>query len=545
MSITSHGRNNGKTFGQQISIPRTSYRNLLPLNQMKSVACPDKGTIVNQRRPGIPVLTLFILNVFFFSCCTHGSADDPKMNILLIVCDDLNTHVSTSGYDQIHTPTMDRLAKDGMTFSHAFCQYPVCGPSRASFLHGLYPESTGVLDNRSDIRQTRPGTVSMPELFKRNGYWTASVGKTFHSPRQEHGEIAWHEFHRFENDPLPLIEPARKKFEKEFGSVNQPGNRLRWRKAMTAAIAPLNAQTPPGHGRSGLEDHQHRDGKNARQVANWLKKKSFGNKPFFISLGIQKPHVPFLAPDRYFDLYPREKIGFHRDAPDLWKSIPADALNGRYQAFGFQAGVENVARRQEFMQAYHACISFIDAQIGVVLDQLKAENLYNDTIIILTSDHGYHLGDHFLWGKVTLFDIGTKVPLIVRVPGITKKGSRSDAMIELVDIFPTLTDLSRLNPSKDLQGKSIVPLLQEPTAAHSNPYAYSVVRRKQTLGYAIRDQQWRYGQWPNGEELYDLRTDPHERVNLAHQPNSANKLFEMRKALAVRQELAGSQKEKD
>ncbi len=464
------------------------------------------------------------------------SAQRP--NVLLIVCDDLNTHVSTSGYDQIQTPAFDRLAAEGVTFERAYCQYPVCGPSRASFLHGLYPESTGVLDNKADIRQTRPGTVSMPQYFKQHGYWTASVGKVFHSPRHEHGEVAWHEHERFENDELPIVAVAKRAFEAQRGSIDLPKNRRLWRDARKAAIAPLNAQTPPGHGPSGLSDHQHRDGKNVRQVVDWLKQGRPGDKPFFIALGIQKPHVPFLAPQKYFDLYPAEKIEFFRDRPNLWDSIPRDAINGRYREFGFELGVENESRRREFMQAYHACVSFIDAQISIVLEHLKVAGLDDNTIVVLTSDHGYHLGDHFLWGKVTLFDIGAKVPLVIRVPDSSARGQRCEAMAELVDLFPTLTDLAGLPAPEHLQGVSLAPLLDDPAAEHEKSDAYSVVTWRGQLGYAIRNQNWRYAKWPGGEELYDLRRDPSERHNLAANPKHVDHLERFRATLELRQSQA-------
>ncbi len=474
--------------------------------------------------------------------CHVTAAEADKPNILFIVCDDLNTHVTPSGYDAVKTPVLSTLAKEGMVFNRAFCQYPVCGPSRASFLHGLYPESTGVLDNKADIRQTRPGTVSMPQYFKQNGYWTASVGKVFHSPKHEHGDKAWDVFQRFDNDELPVVAKARKEFEAKHGSVDEGKNARKWKQIKKQVAAKLNAQTPPGHGPSGLTDEQHKDGKNARQVVKWLKGKSYGDKPFFITLGIQKPHVPFLAPDKYFDMYPRGKITFHHDPPNLWETLPSRAMSGRYKAFGFELGKENEPRRRKYMQAYHACVTFIDTQIGLVVSQLKEQGLWDNTVIIFTSDHGYHLGDHFLWGKVTLFDIGARVPFIVRVPGTTKAGSRSDAMVELIDIFPTFTELSGLQTPAHLQGKSLVPVLKDPKHPGDRDFAYSVVSRGKNLGYAIRNQQWRYGKWPDGEELYDLSKDPHERNNLANNKQFKKQLDAMRKALAEKKKIAAGQK---
>ncbi len=465
-----------------------------------------------------------------------------KKNVVLIVCDDLNTHVSPHGYDPVHTPTLAQFASEGMTFKRAFCQYPVCGPSRASFLSGLYPQSSGVLDNKADIRKEQPDTVSMPQFFKGSGYWTASVGKVFHSTRHEHGDIAWNAFVRFQNDELPVVTAARKKFESEHGSIEDRKNRKLWKQTEKKAKSKLGAQTPPGYGRSGLTDAQHKDGKNARQVAKWLGEKTHGDKPFFIACGLQKPHVPFLAPEKYFDLYPLDKITYEPDRPNLWDSLPKTAISKRYEAFGFELGKENDALRREYMQAYHACVSFIDAQLKIVFDSLKKNGHWDDTIVIFTSDHGYHLGDHFLWGKVTLFDIGARVPFIVRAPGLTKGGTTSQAMVELVDIYPTLVDLTGLTPPEHLQGVSLRPLLGHPERLGKKKYAYSVVTRGPKLGYALRNQRWRYGKWPDGEELYNLTKDTEEKNNLAGKAHVAERLKEMRDILDQKVSAAGSRR---
>jgi iduronate 2-sulfatase len=461
-------------------------------------------------------------------------------NVLFIVCDDLNTHVSPSGYSPIQTPTLAKFASESMTFQRAFCQYPVCGPSRASMLSGLYPQSTGILNNTVDIRTERPGTVSMPQYFKDNGYWTGSVGKVFHSPRHEQGEIAWNDFIRFENDELPVVRTARLKFEAENGSIDDGPNRRKWKALKKTVSSKLDAQTPPGYGKSGLTDEQHKDGKNARQVAKWLTDQVHGEQPFFIACGIQKPHVPFLAPDKYFELYPTSEISYTPDRSQLWDSLPMSAISKRYQAFGFELGKENDPLRREYMQAYHACISFIDAQLKIVLDALKQSGHWDDTLIIFTSDHGYHLGDHFLWGKVTLFDIGAKVPFIVRAPGLTNAGDMSQAMVELVDIYPTVTDLAGLETPPHLQGVSIRPLLGNPERLGKKKYAYSVVSRGDKLGYALRSQRWRYGKWPDGEELYNLTNDPQEKRNLAGKPHVVERLNDLRDILRAKQQSAAS-----
>ena len=460
--------------------------------------------------------TAISLLIAVSSLFSASRAAEPaaRPNVLLIVCDDLNTHVSTSGYPRIKTPSFDELASAGMTFGRAYCQYPVCGPSRASFLSGLYPESTGVLDNKIDIRQTRPKTRSMPQCFKEQGYWTASVGKIFHSPKHEPGEVAWNEFQRFENDEMPFVAAARKAFEAKHGPVDKGKNRRLWREHLSTLSTQTRGQKRPGYGPSGLRDEQHKDGKNVRQVVSWLDEKANGKQPFFIACGIQKPHVPFLAPNAYFEQYPKEDLRFSLTPVGFWNQAPKSAMVKRFEGFGFELGVENDALRREYTQAYHACISFIDAQIGLLFDGLKRKGLWNNTIIVLTSDHGYQLGEHFMWGKVTLFEVCDRVPLLIRVPRMTKPGSSSEGLVELIDLYPTLAALCSVTPPDDLQGRSLVPMFLNP-ASPGKEVVYTVVRRGQNLGKAIRTDRWRYAIWPDGEELYDLRNDTAEHKNLA------------------------------
>lgn len=457
-----------------------------------------------------------------------GLLAQEKPNILFVVCDDLNTHIKALGYPHIQTPNIDALAKSGMTFPNAFCQYPVCGPSRASFMHGLYPESTGIWDNKTDIRKTRPGVLSMPEHFKKHGYWTASVGKVFHNKSKDQPTRVWDESVHFSNDELAAVLKAQKKFEAEHGAITKSKNREAWRALYKKIKEPLAAQTPPGKGASGLKDEQHKDAKNAKQVIDWLARKPYGDQPFFIAMGIHKPHVPFLAPDKYFDMYPKNKLKYRVNRSDLWESLPKSAMPHRYTAFGFEFSKEKEGLRREYMQAYHACISFIDAQLGLVMKQLKAQGLWENTVVIFTSDHGYHLGDHFIWGKVTLFDIGARVPFFMRVPGMTEEGSVSKTMVELIDVFPTLSDLAGIPIPESLEGRTLKPYLKGKSHVGEDLFAYSVVTRGNVKGETIRNQTWRYGFWPDGEELYDLEKDREELQNLAKHPEYQKILFEMR-----------------
>ncbi len=476
--------------------------------------------------------------VLLVSTCVVALEQRP--NVLFIVCDDLNTHVSTSGYPHIHTPAFDELAAAGMTFRRAYCQYPVCGPSRASFLSGLYPQSTGILDNTSDIREVRPGTVSMPQRFKESGYWTGAVGKVFHNAKIDPGEVAWHEVLRFENDELPMVTPIREKFEAKHGSIEKGKARKLWRKFYPTIASQTRGQSV-GYGPTGLRDEQHSDGKNALQIASWLETNAHGDKPFFMACGIHKPHVPYLAPDKYFAMYPKESLKFAPGSLELWDTVPKIAQTNRYKAFGFEFGVENVALRREYMQAYHACISFIDAQIGLIFAALHRTGHWDDTIVILTSDHGYMLGEKFMWGKVMLFEQCDRVPLVIRVPGQTKPGSTSEGLVELIDLYPTLAELCNVIPPDELQGRSLVGMLQD-SASNGKEFAYTVVTRGKELGKAVRTDQWRYTHWPTGEELYDLKNDVTERTNLANSRQHSKVLQAMRAKLALVEAMAASKR---
>ena len=471
----------------------------------------------------------------------HASEPANRPNVLFIVCDDLNTHVSTSGYPHIQTPAFDELAASGMTFGRTYCQYPVCGPSRASFLSGLYPESTGVLGNKIDIRETRPETKVLPQCFKEQGYWTASVGKIFHTAKHDPGESSWNEALRFDNDEMPFVTAARKAFEAKHGSVERGKTRREWQEHLSTLSTQTRGQQRPGYGPSGLRDEQHKDGKNVRQVVSWLDKKSYGEKPFFIACGIQKPHVPFLAPDAYFAQYPKDNLRFTKSPKDFWEHNPKSAMVRRFEGFGFQLGVENDDLRREYTQAYHACISFIDRQISLLLASLKRNDLWENTIVVLTSDHGYQLGEHFMWGKVTLFEICNRVPLVVRVPDMTTPGSSSDGLVELIDLFPTLADLCSVAAPVDLQGRSFLPALRDPKAPGKR-IAYTVVTRGPKLGKAIRTDRWRYARWADGEELFDLEKDTAEHFNLASSKKHVEVLARMRAELALAEKNAASRR---
>ncbi|TWU44812.1 Arylsulfatase [Rubripirellula tenax] len=380
----------------------------------------------------------------------------------------------------------------------------------------------------------------MPQRFRESGYWTGAVGKVFHNQRTDPGALAWNEVLRFENDELPMVTPIREKFEHEHGSIATGEARRMWRD-FYPTIAPQTRGQDAGRGPTGLRDEQHSDGKNARQIASWLENKAYGNQPFFMACGIHKPHVPYLAPDKYFEMYPRDELMFAPASLEHWKHVPKIAQTKRYEAFGFKFGEENDDLRREYIQAYHACISFIDAQIGIVFDALQRSGHWDDTIVVLISDHGYMLGEKFMWGKVMLFEQCDRVPMVIRVPGRTQPGSTSEGLVELVDLFPTLAELCHVPAPAELQGQSLSGMLADPSS-NGKEIAYTVVTRGDELGQAIRTQRYHYTWWPTGVELYDLSTDPDENNNLAKTLTHQKTLAIMQGKLDEVEAKAGSRK---
>lgn len=464
-------------------------------------------------------------------------AAKKRPNVLIVICDDLGSRITPVGYDGARTPTMDRLAKEATIFRRAYCQYPVCGPSRASFLSGLYPQSTGVLDNKTNIDDVRPGTVSIPKAFRKAGYWTASVGKVFHHPGENPGNDTWDQSMAFENDEMEVERIARERFEKEHGPITNGKNRKKWREHLLTVAPQTRNQgvkgVGPGYGPTGLRDDQHADGKNARQIASWLTDNAHGDRPFFMACGFHKPHIPFLAPVAFFDQHPADAIRWKPAPANDWDDIPPLAATKQYLDYGFpELGKEDPARRRAYMQAYHACVSFVDSQLGLIIDALHQSGQWENTIIVVFGDHGYQLGEHDMWGKVMLFEESARAPLMVRVPGLTK-GEPSDSLVELVDLFPTLTDLCGVRPPDGLQGRSLKPLLAEPNLA-GKEFAHTVVNRGEHLGQAIRFDHWRYTEWgsPRQAELYDLKSDPEEFTNLAGKEEHSSTLARARRLLA-------------
>lgn len=449
-----------------------------------------------------------------------------KLNVLMIVADDLNDYIKSFGDPQAITPNIDKFMSMGTKFNKAYCQYPVCGPSRASFLSGLYPESSLVIDNTSYLRAVNPAADNMFEHFRKSGYWTGATGKIFHSSfgMMEKGlSLDQYEAHSNAENPQLLM------LKKRWLAAGSPGE---FKAYFNKYKVKDQADHVLGYG-TELRDDQHGDGRNARKVAQWIKSNASGEKPFFMACGIVKPHTPFYAPQKYFDLYPKDKLVFEDIPENDWNQRPKIAGVKRYSAFQAKMGVNDRKNRAYYLQSYLACISFMDAQVKVLMDALKDSGQMENTAIIFMSDHGFQIGEHFMYGKVTLFEECARVPFGIIYPGNPGAGQSSDSLAELIDVYPTLIDLCDLpQPRHKLQGKSLVPVTKD-TKLQVRDEAYTVVTRGKIIGRAIRKGPWVYANWGSKKdiELYNMDKDPQQYNNLAKNPEHAKVLKELDKAL--------------
>jgi uncharacterized sulfatase len=405
-----------------------------------------------------------------------------KPNVLLIMVDDLNVRLGCYGYP-VRSPAVDRLAREGRRFERAYCQIPSCSPSRTSLLTGWRPERTGVWDNLQAPRERLQGAVPLQEHFHANGYFTARVGKIYHGPFEEqfHWDVAEH------TPYLPgdeAWEPPPKKERERAGSSARP-----W----TA---------------TDNRDEDEPDGRTARRVAELMTRSK--GRPFFIAAGFNKPHIHWIAPRRYFELYPPDRIELPTEPPDDRDDIPEIAIfrkapraPGRFLAGPAERDDEF---RREATAAYYACVSFMDAQVGVLLETLDRLKLRDRTIVVLLGDHGFHLGEHGgQWRKNTLFEESLRVPFILAAPGLPEPGIAARGLVESLDLYPTLVDLAGLPGVPGLDGTSLRPLLDDPRQTVRTA-AFSIApRNAPELGRSVRNERWRYTEWPDGgQDLRDL-----------------------------------------
>ncbi|MFW6169850.1 MAG: sulfatase [Planctomycetota bacterium] len=421
-------------------------------------------------------------------------------NILFVAIDDMR---DVSSYDPVvQTPNLDRVGEMSMTFDRAYVQATFCNPSRASFLTGLRPQQTGVLDNRTHFRDNVPDVITLPQLFRKSGYDTVRLGKIFHGAASMDDPESW------DVAKYPQGTARGKQGERWYPPDKRPG----WCWALAA---------------EGTEEDQ-ADGQIAKQAAEFLRGER--EKPFFLAVGFHKPHDPFVAPKRYFDLYPRDELQLH-ETPACASPTPSLQIGGAWKK-AFDRFSDDDRRR--FLQAYYAATSFMDAQLGKVLDALEEAGLADETIIIVLSDHGYHLGERGWWNKATLYEYSARSPLWMRDPGMKAAGTRYAKPVEFLDIYPTLVELAGLEPPSHLAGRSLAPLLDDPD--HSRQaVAYTVLRRGQKLLQAVRTPRWRYiNLGPDGErELFDHHADPGDWRNLANEPQYQNTCQELEELLRV------------
>lgn len=496
---------------------------------------------------------------------TSPAAPAGRQNVLFLIADDLNNALGCYGNPHAKTPNIDRLAARGVRFDLAYCAFPLCGPSRNAMLTGLYPNSTGVHGNGTMFRQTIPSHVSLPQAFRRAGYLSARLGKLYHYGVP--GSIG--------TDGLD--DPASWEI-----AINPAGvDRLEEEPRMFS-LQPGNLGSALSWYASPKSDEHHTDGRIARE-AEWMLERCARRKdqPFFLAVGFFRPHTPFVAPKTpYFGYHPEAKMpvvtGVEQDQAD----IPLPALGSRKPE---EEKLTDDLRRQA-VQAYHASISFMDAQVGRVVAALDRLGLARDTIIVFTSDHGYHLGEHGLWKKQSLFEESARVPLLVVAPGVSPSGAVVKTPVSHVDLFPTLAELAGIRTTGGLQGQSLVPILRDPSAPGRGWALTQVVRRgagagggkKKTargaeagvradrkaavadgdegggsgrfFGYTLRTTRWRYTEWGddgrNGRELYDHDADPRELTNLAERAELADTMRALGQQLkaAVKASLPSSGK---
>ncbi len=539
----------------------------------------------NLKNPQLFFLFLFCI----FSCKTKEKPTTPeektKPNIVFIAVDDLRPELGCYDSDIAITPNIDKLASTGLRFNKAYCQEAICSPSRASLMTGARPESINVIENFTYFRDANPDIVTLPQHFKNNGYETVHTGKIFHKPSFADLDLSW--------SRKPAYDKMSIKKESTPGGYALLENQVLFKKNRANVIAKYGKNAPrnglgkgPAYENADVPDTFYEDGYNAELAIATLKDLQEKNqdKPFFLGMGMKKPHLDWLAPKKYWDMYDPSKIKLTDQ-----NNAPIDgAAMGLHPSFELRArfGIpkkgpisEDLAKKLK--HAYLASISYIDAQIGKLINAIDKQGLRENTIIILWSDHGWHLGEMGIWGKATNYEISTRVPLIIATPNMTKeiKGTTSEALVELVDMYPTLADLAELPLPKHLEGQSFKPLLDNPNkkwkdAAFSqfpspalrewaaNPLSKGMretyfgplieevetkIKKQQKdkwdrnlfenylMGYAMRTEDYRLIVWKdyrdtNAEpvfiELYDHKTDPNETVNIANKkPELTNTLL--------------------
>ncbi|MDA0858468.1 MAG: sulfatase [Verrucomicrobia bacterium] len=503
------------------------------------------------------LITLLASTIFCLCpAAVHSAEAKSKPNILFIASDDLKPMLGCYGDTVIKTPNIDRLASHGTVFLNAHCQQAICGPTRASLLTGLRPDSTGIYDLKAKIRTLTPDVVTLPQYFKENGYQSVGLGKIF-DPRNVEGYAkddpqSWSrpyvQVGNNKDSALGFLDPAF--VAKVRAAAKEKGLKENQYDALSKAVggkpvAEINQDVP---------DSAYQDGAMAVRAVALMGELAKGPAPFFLAVGFQKPHLPFVAPKKYGDLYQDSDIRLEQfqkmpeGAPDFAFQPGWELRNGSYAGYtsaddSKESPIpeDRVEEQKRMIHGYMACVSYLDAQVGLLLDALEKNGVADNTIVVFWGDHGWHFGDHGLWCKHTNYEQATRSPLIIARRATGGKEQKSASPVEFVDIYPTLCDLAGLPISPQLQGISLAPILDD-ASVKVKEFAVSQYPRGQgpseLMGYAFRDGRYRYVEWvpkgqPNAEpkatELYDYETDPLERKNLASDPAQAEVLAKMKK----------------
>jgi len=450
------------------------------------------------------LLKISFLILFFISLAgSKPPISSDKLNVLFIIADDLNCALGAYGDPLAITPNIDKLAKIGVVFGNTHVQYPLCGPSRVSLMTGLYPDQTKSKKLRLYVRQTIPDVVTIGQKFRKENYHSVRVGKIYHyhNPR-DIGTAGHDDSYTWDQTVNPYGRDKIEEYKLKGLKSKLDGGTLSWLQA-------------------DGNDEEQTDGIGATETIGFLDEFSKSGENFFLAFGLYRPHVPFVAPKKYFDLYDINDFKVPQSTDDYLNTIPKPAaISVRRKKE--QVDIDpNLAK--EIKHAYYATTSFVDAQIGRVLDKLKETGLDKNTIVVFTSDHGYHLGEHGHWQKQTLFEDGTRVPLIIAGPGIKNNKEIINNPVELVDLYPTIMDLVQMQTPKFVSGKSIVPLLENSeNIVRENALTELQVNTGNGIaqGYSIKTKRYRLSQWEHkgvkAYELYDHYTDTSELNNIAN-----------------------------
>lgn len=484
------------------------------------------------------VLTLFVL-------CFGTNAWCQTPNVLFIAIDDLRPELGCYGTPIIKTPNIDRLAERGTLFNRAYCQVAVCNPSRASLMTGLRPDTLKVWDLTVNFRTPSPDAVTIPQHFRKHGYHAVSYGKVFHAKWPD--QISWSEPHEF---------PEAGTWSKsQYEERNVFREQMRKDGKSDRAISRMRPMAVATRDEADVDCRDGAIGQQGIDALNRLSKEP--SKPFFLAVGFQRPHLPFVAPRKYFDMYDPQTIPLATNQ-FLPKNAPPFAMNTMYELryhMDFSEvpkpteGSVSVEDQRRLKHGYYASVTYVDVWIGKILDELDRLKLTDNTIIVLWGDHGWKLGEHNSWCKQTNYEIDTRTPIIISTPKQKVKGSKTDGLVEFIDIYPTLCDLAGLPIPDVLEGKSLAPLLDAPQTKWDAPALSQYIRRDgdvTCMGYAMRTDRYRYIQWRNratGEvharELYDHDSDPQENENIAANADHAALLTQYDQVILNRFPTAG------